>query len=59
VLFCELSIVNQCRTLLTIKHNDLEYLLDQTLGPELIKRLADHIADFSVAGIKAVGKRQT
>lgn len=59
VLFCELSIVNQCRTLLTIKHNDLEYLLDQTLGPELIKRLADHIADFSLAGIKAVGKRQT
>jgi AcrR family transcriptional regulator len=59
VLFCELSIVNQCRTLLTIKHNDLEYLLDQTLDPKLIKRLADHIADFSLAGIKAVGKRKT
>ncbi len=58
VLFCELSIVNQCRTLLTIKHKDLEYLLDQSLGPELIKRLADHIADFSLAGIKAVGKRR-
>ncbi|MFO7558950.1 MAG: TetR/AcrR family transcriptional regulator [Desulfobacterales bacterium] len=56
VLFCELSIVNQCRALLTIKHNDLEYLLDQTLNPELIKLLADHIADFSLAGIKAVGK---
>ena len=55
VLFCELSIVNQCRTLLTIKHNDLEYLLGQTLDPELIKRLAGHIADFSLAGIKAVG----
>lgn len=58
VLFCELSIINQCRTLLTIKDNDLEYLLDQTLDPELIKRLADHIADFSLAGIKAVGKRR-
>jgi len=55
VLFCELSIVNQCRTLLTIKHNDLEYLLGQTLDPELIKRLAGHIADFSLAGIKAIG----
>ena len=55
VLFCELSIVNQCRTLLTMKHNDLEYLLGQTLDPELIKRLAGHIADFSLAGIKAVG----
>jgi len=58
VLFCELSIINQCRVLLTIKHNDLEYLLNETLGPELIKRLAEHIADFSLAGIKAVGKRK-
>jgi AcrR family transcriptional regulator len=56
ILFCELSIVNQCRALLTIKHKDLEYLLDQVLDPKLIQRLADHIADFSLAGIKAVGK---
>ena len=55
VLFCELSIVNQCRTLLTIKHNDLEYLLGQTLGPKLIEHLVDHIAAFSLAGIRAVG----
>jgi len=55
VLFCELSVVNQCRTLLTIKHNDLEYLLDQTLDPELIMRLADHITRFSLAGIRASG----
>ena len=55
VLFCELSIVNQCRTLLTIEHSDLEYLLDQTLGPELINRLADHITIFSLAGIRAIG----
>jgi AcrR family transcriptional regulator len=55
VLFCELSIVSQCRALLTVKHTDLEYLLGQPLGPELIKRLADHIADFSLAGIQAVG----
>ena len=59
ILFCELSIVNQCRALLTIKHNDLEYLLDQPINPKLIKRLADHIADFSLAGIKAVGKGKT
>ncbi len=57
VLFCELSIVNQCRTLLTIEHNDLEYLLDQPLCPELIKQLANHIADFSLAGIRAVGSK--
>ncbi|MBL0714581.1 MAG: CerR family C-terminal domain-containing protein [Desulfosarcina sp.] len=59
VLFCELSIVNQCRILMTIKEDDLEYLLERTFGPKLIKRLADHIADFSLAGIRAVGKRKT
>ena len=53
VIFCEISIVNQCRTLLTIRPTDLEYLMGQTISPELIKRLADHIADFSLAGIRA------
>lgn len=57
VLFCEMSIINQCRALLTINRNDLEYLLDQSLTPDLIKRLADHIAHFSLAGIRAAGKR--
>jgi len=56
VLFCEMSIINQCRALLTINRNDLEYLLGQPLSPNLIKRLADHIASFSLAGIGAVSK---
>jgi AcrR family transcriptional regulator len=56
VLFCELSIVNQCRALLTIKRSDFEHMLGQPLSAEVIQRLADHIADFSLAGIKAVGK---
>jgi len=56
VLFCELSIVSQCRALLTINRNDLEYLLGQPLSSNLIKRLADHIACFSLAGIRAVSK---
>jgi len=59
VLFCEMSIINQCRVLLTIRRNDLEYLLGQSLSQDLIKRLADHITRFSLAGIKAVGKRKT
>ena len=59
VLFCELSIINQCRVLLTVKHTDLEFLLEQSLDAELIKRLADHIADFSLAGIRAIGKCRT
>jgi len=56
VLFCELSIVNQCRTLLTVNHSDLEYLLDHPLTRDFIKRLADHITEFSLAGIKAMGR---
>ncbi len=55
ILFCELSIVNQCRTLLTIDHDDLEYLLNRKLDCDLIKILADHITEFSIAGIKACG----
>ena len=54
VLFCELSIVSQCRALFTINRADLEYLLGHPLSPNLIKRLADHIACFSLAGIGAV-----
>ena len=54
VLFCEMSIISQCRALLNIRRSDLEYLLDQSLSPDLIKRLADHITRFSLAGIKAV-----
>ena len=56
VLFCEMSIINQCRTLLTVDRNDLEYLLGSPVNPELIKRLADHISRFSLAGIKTFGR---
>jgi len=55
VLFCEQSIINQCRALLTIKRDDLEYMLGQPLSSDLRHRFAVHIADFSLAGIKAVG----
>jgi AcrR family transcriptional regulator len=57
VLFCEMSIINQCRALLTISHSDLKYLLGQPLSPELIRRWADHITRFSLAGICAAAKR--
>ncbi len=53
VVFCEISIVSQCRSLLTIRRSDMEYLMGESLSPELIERLADHIANFSLAGIKA------
>ncbi len=58
VRLCELSIINQCRMLVTVNRNDLEYMLGAPLDPALVSRLADHIADFSLAGIEALGKRQ-
>jgi AcrR family transcriptional regulator len=54
ILLCELSIINQCRALVTVKRSDLEYILGRPLGPELINRMADHIATFSLAGIHAL-----
>ena len=59
VVFCELSIISQCRVLLTIRQCDLEYLLGEPLSPELLQRFADHIAEFSLAGIRAVSRRGT
>jgi len=58
VRLCELSIINQCRMLVTVNRNDLEYMLGAPLDPALVGRLADHIADFSLAGIKALVKRK-
>ena len=57
VRFCELSIVNQCRALLMLRTSDLEYLMEQTVSPELIQNLADHIIRFSLAGIGAYTRR--
>ncbi len=56
--FCEMSIVNQCRMVITIKSSDLAYMLGQPLTQELIGQLARHIADFSLAGIQAVGEKK-
>lgn len=58
ILFCEMSVISQCRTLLTVRRNDLEYLLGQLLSPDLIKRLADHITRFSLAGIRVIGGKE-
>ena len=55
---CEMSIVNQCRMFITIKSSDLAYMLARPLTPELIEQLSQHIADFSLAGIQAVGGKK-
>jgi hypothetical protein len=37
-----------------LNRNDLEFLVQQPLTPHLIKRLADHITQFSLAGLHAI-----
>ncbi len=54
LLFCELSIINQCRAVFTVRREDLEYLLGRPFSDELIDRLADHITGFSLGGLQAV-----
>ena len=56
VVFCELSIVSQCRIFITVRQCDLEYILGEPLSQELMARWADHITRFSLAGIRAVGR---
>ena len=58
VFFCEMSIISQCRALITTRPSDIEYLLGQSLSPGLIRRLADHVTRFSLAGIRAICKRK-
>jgi len=54
VLFCELSVVDQCRGYFLSRKQRFESLAQETLTPELAEKLADHITRFSLAGIKAI-----
>ncbi|MBW2126295.1 MAG: CerR family C-terminal domain-containing protein, partial [Deltaproteobacteria bacterium] len=56
VIFCEISIMSQCRALLTVSSTDIMHLLGKPLSSDLIRRLADHITRFSLADIKAVAE---
>jgi TetR/AcrR family transcriptional regulator, regulator of cefoperazone and chloramphenicol sensitivity len=54
ILFCEMSIISQCRALSTTRRDDLEFLLNEPLNQDLIRKLADHITRFSLAGIRGL-----
>lgn len=58
VIFCEISIMNQCRIFLTISNTALALLIGQPLTHRVIGRIADHITRFSLAGIQAVRMQQ-
>ncbi|MCG6907946.1 MAG: CerR family C-terminal domain-containing protein [Desulfobacteraceae bacterium] len=57
VLFCEMSIINQCRAFVTTRRSDLEFMMGQTLTPEVVEKMADHITRFSLGGVRAVRDR--
>jgi AcrR family transcriptional regulator len=57
VLFCEMSIINQCRAFVTTRRSDLEFMMAQSLTPEVVEKMADHITRFSLGGVMAVRDR--
>ncbi|WP_051309793.1 TetR/AcrR family transcriptional regulator [Desulfogranum japonicum] len=54
IRICELSLINQCRFLVTMKESDIEHMLGRRLDCDFLKLLADKIADFVIAGIHAI-----
>lgn len=57
VLFCEMSIINQCRAFVTTRRSDLEFMMAQALTPEVVEKMAEHITRFSLGGVRAVRDR--
>lgn len=54
VTFCEMSIINQCRVFVTMRRDDMEFLMGQPLTPDVVERMADHITRFSMSAILAL-----
>ena len=57
VLFCEMSVINQCRGFMMMSDGKLEWLMERKKSPELAAAVADHVFRFSMAGIRAVAER--
>lgn len=54
LIFCEMSVMNQCRIFLTTSHQFIEFAIGQPIDDEIITRIAEHISAFSIAGIQKV-----
>jgi hypothetical protein len=57
VKLCAMSIINQCRGFILMQKSRLKSFDDFPLTPERADQIAEHIADFSIAGIAAIRKR--
>ncbi|KIX11769.1 CerR family C-terminal domain-containing protein [Dethiosulfatarculus sandiegensis] len=58
LVLCELSIINQCRVLSTVQETDLERFLKRPFDDDMIQQMIDHIIEFSLAGIRAIGGKK-
>ena len=54
VLFCEISIINQCLSVNFLKDRRRFLLGREHLSKSAVKALARHITDFSVGGMRAI-----
>jgi len=52
LLWCEASILSQCRMVLPFNRRDITLLSSQKIDSAMIRTLADHIVRFSVAGVR-------
>lgn len=57
VKLCATSIVNQCRGFILMQKSRLEPFDDAVLAPARLDQIAEHIANFSIAGIAAIRNR--
>jgi TetR/AcrR family transcriptional regulator, regulator of cefoperazone and chloramphenicol sensitivity len=54
VKLCTMTISNQCRGFILMQKSRLETFDDEAFTPERVKQIAEHIANFSIAGIAAI-----
>ena len=59
VRLCAMSIVNQCRGFTLMQKGRLKSFDDLPLTPERAEQIAQHITDFSIAGIAAIRNQTT
>jgi AcrR family transcriptional regulator len=57
LVLCEISVVGQCRVVTDLKRRPLEIAQLKRLGERSIEELADHITEFSLAGVQAIRQR--
>ena len=57
VLFCEMSVVNQCLASAFLKRHRRHFLGRKRFTAAEVESLVDHITRFSLAGIQATGAR--